>query len=170
MPPVHIAHLIAAGEVDPKPPYHAYERAPADNTEEADAIAVAEGLSAPRVVAQPTLEELGISEALPPDQLLTREAKRNYSRCTATSCTAGTNHSGCSHVLAATYCLVKLQARTIKAGDIGDGEKAWGFARTDSTVPAKHKRHMPPDWLYTVRLIITHDLAAHRHTHAYTVG
>jgi hypothetical protein len=56
-------------------------------------------------------------------------------RCTY--CTAGDQHPACNHVLTALVCLHKLQIGLITAGDVGDGERAWGSFTSSSSVPVQ---------------------------------
>jgi hypothetical protein len=52
-------------------------------------------------------------------------------------CTAGENHGGCSHIMTGLVGLMYLQSGQIKAGDVGDDEKAWGSPTTNSSVPVQ---------------------------------
>ena len=49
-------------------------------------------------------------------------------------CAAGKHHGGCTHAFTALVDLALLQSRQITAGDIGDGEKAWGGPKRLSSV------------------------------------
>jgi hypothetical protein len=52
------------------------------------------------------------------------------------TCTAGENHAGCSHILSAMSGLTLLQMGLIVAGDVGDSGKAWGHNfKVTSAVP-----------------------------------
>jgi hypothetical protein len=63
-------------------------------------------------------------------------------RCTPSdvsmsTCTAGDNYACCSHILTGLCALTQLQSGVITAGNIGDGDKAWGGLKKTSHVPVQ---------------------------------
>ena len=52
-------------------------------------------------------------------------------------CTVGEYYPICSHILAGLSAVLKLSQGIIKAGDIGDGERAWGNLNKSSAIPTQ---------------------------------
>jgi hypothetical protein len=65
-------------------------------------------------------------------------ARCSPSKAGVEKCTAGDNYACCSHIVTGLCALAQLQSGVITAGNIGDGEAAWGGAKkTSSAVPVQ---------------------------------
>ena len=59
-----------------------------------------------------------------------------------TRCAAGTEVATCSHILTGLVGLRSIQSGLIKAGECGDGDKAWGRTKRSNAVPVQSARNV----------------------------